>query len=255
MKFSEPANRAEVAHIELNYGTTKRWFVRGFCFDNWAPDFSFAKACPLSVAGRRPVLNAAFYRRASAFIRDYFRLRSGGRRVPSADIVQRLERKNTGFSEGFARILLHRILFFCRWSCPLSVVRCPLQLTTDHGQIRHPHLATASRLRRPGPLPKGEGDESNGSRTTDHGQGRATVVGRCFPKMAGFPGSNLKHCRSSFYFSLARKFFALRLDEGLRGRCPSSRSRKNRFVRRIGKVTDQQMEEIAAAIPLCVGAP
>jgi mRNA interferase MazF len=30
---------------------------------------------------------------------------------------------------------------------------------------------------------------------------------------------------------------------------------ENRFVRRIGKVTDAQMEEIAAAIALCVGAP
>ena len=30
---------------------------------------------------------------------------------------------------------------------------------------------------------------------------------------------------------------------------------ENRFVRRIGRVSDQQLEEIAAAIALCVGAP
>jgi mRNA interferase MazF len=30
---------------------------------------------------------------------------------------------------------------------------------------------------------------------------------------------------------------------------------ENRFIRRIGKVTDDQMDEIASAIALCVGAP
>jgi mRNA-degrading endonuclease toxin of MazEF toxin-antitoxin module len=30
---------------------------------------------------------------------------------------------------------------------------------------------------------------------------------------------------------------------------------ENRFVRRIGTVTDDQMDEIAGAIALCVGAP
>ena len=76
-------------------------------------------------------MNAAFYLRRSAFIRGFFRLRSGSSRVPRVQVEFKCWTKNAGFSEGFASAfrplgLFFSDVFFLRMFVirPLSVVRC-----------------------------------------------------------------------------------------------------------------------------------